>query len=243
MKKFVLVLGFMLLATGAAFATPSTQIWIPSTDIQGYKTLHLGFDQYITVEKNDDGTRATTIVNNGITAGVLPSEKIQAEIGIDQRTISAEPADSNPFYFNAKIGTPEGALFTGSPAFAVGGYEFGTKTDLTDVNIVYGLAAKTFGAAGRFSVGFYSGNDKLLVDKNGEKDATGLLASWDRTLSEISDKLWVAVDYMGGENAYGATSFGAAWLFAPNVGVIAGYDIYTNDAIKPTATLQVDINF
>jgi hypothetical protein len=243
MKKFALVLGLTLLAGSTAFATPSTQIWIPSTDIQAYKTGHLGFDQYITVEKNDDGSRATTIVNNGITVGVLPFEKLQAEVGIDQRTISAEPYDSNPLYFNAKLGTPEGSLFAGSPAIAVGGYEFGTKTDLTDVNILYGLVAKTLGAAGRFSVGFYSGNDKLLLDKNGEKDATGVLASWDRTISELSDKLWVAIDYMGGENAYGATSFGAAWLFAPNVGVIAGYDIYTNDNIKPTATLQVDINF
>ncbi|HEY7585853.1 MAG TPA: hypothetical protein VH866_05030, partial [Candidatus Deferrimicrobiaceae bacterium] len=34
-------------SAGTATATPSTQIWIPSTDIQPYKTLHFGFDTYI----------------------------------------------------------------------------------------------------------------------------------------------------------------------------------------------------
>jgi hypothetical protein len=92
-------------------------------------------------------------------------------------------------------------------------------------------------------VGYYAGNDKLLLDKSGKKDEAGVLASWDRTISEISDKLWLAIDYQGAENGYGATSFGAAWKFAPNVGVILGYDIFTNEALKPAATIQVDIDF
>jgi hypothetical protein len=242
MKKIALALGMVLLAGTAAFATPSTQIWIPSTDIQPYNKWHFGFDEYIKAEKTDAGSRETSVINNGITVGVLPFEKIQAEIGIDQRSVSLQPYDSNPLYLNAKVGTPEGALFTGSPAIAVGGYDFGTKKDLTDFNIIYGVVAKTFGAAGRFSVGYYAGNDKLLLDKTGEKDATGVLASWDRTISEISDKLWVAVDYQGAENGYGATSVAFAWKFAPNVGVIVGYDVFTNDTLKPTATFQVDID-
>ena len=34
-------------------ATPSTQIWIPSTDIQGFKTFHLGIDNYTRTDKID----------------------------------------------------------------------------------------------------------------------------------------------------------------------------------------------
>ena len=62
---------------------------------------------------------------------------------------------------------------------------------------------------------------------------------------QISDKLWVAIDYQGGKNAYGATSFGASWAFAKNVSVIFGYDIFNNKdrAGQNTATIQVDINF
>ena len=243
MKKFVLILGVMLLAAGAAHATPSTQIWIPSTDIQPFKKVHFGFDQYIKTTRTDAGTRETSVINNGITVGVLPFEKVQAEVGIDQRSVSLEPYDSNPLYFNVKVGTPEGALFKDSPAIAIGGYDFGTKKDLTDFNLIYGLVAKTLGPVGRVSVGYYVGNDKLLLDKDGAKDEAGILASWDRTMSEISDKLWLAIDYQGAENGYGATSFGAAWKFAPNVGVIVGYDIFTNDALEPTATFQVDIDF
>jgi len=241
-KKIAAIFVLVLLAASAAQATPSTQIWIPSTDVQPFNKWHFGFDQFIKVEKNDAGVHETTVVNNGITVGVLPSEKVQAEVGIDQRSVSLEPYDSNPLYYNVKIGTPEGSLFKGSPAIAIGGYDFGTRKDLTDYNIIYGVVAKTLGAAGRFSVGYYAGKKKLLLDKNGKKDESGLLLSWDRTMSEISDKLWIAVDYQGAENGYGATSFGLAWKFAPNVGVIAGYDIWTNDMLKPTATIQVDID-
>ena len=35
------------LAPTTVSATPSTQIWIPSTDIQPYKTAHFGFDTYV----------------------------------------------------------------------------------------------------------------------------------------------------------------------------------------------------
>jgi hypothetical protein len=248
MKKIALVLGLVLLA-GTAFATPSTQIWIPSTDVQPYMKWHFGFDQYIKMEKAD-GTREANFVNNGLTVGVLPFEKVQLEVGIDQRSYGVEPStDSTPFYFNAKLGTPEGSLFGGSPALAVGGYDFGTKsfdslTALgTDYNIVYALAAKSFGALGRVSLGYYQGSDKLLLDKNGVKDETGMLASWDKTVSEISDKLWVAVDFMSGDNSYGALSYGVAWKFAPNVGVILGMDKYNNENYKSTYTVQVDIDF
>ncbi|HEB76489.1 MAG TPA: hypothetical protein ENJ04_09080 [Nitrospirae bacterium] len=238
MKVFkVLALSIMALVvfSGIAYATPSTQIWIPSTDIQPYKTPHYGFDSYI-------GTSGSGIVTNiGLTVGVLPFEKVQLEAGIDYRDVDGDHA--SPMLFNAKLGIPEGVLFAGAPAVAVGGYDFGTDKDVSDSNIIYGLVAKTFDKIGRLSAGYYTGNDKVLVDINGEKDNTGILLSWDRTISEISDKLWAAVDYQGGDNGYGALSFGVAWKFAPNVGVIVGYDIYNESSYKPTATLQLDIDF
>jgi hypothetical protein len=108
----------------------------------------------------------------------------------------------------------------------------------TNDNVTYGLIAKTIGKAGRFSVGYYEGNDLVLGDKN-----SGLLASWDRTMSEISDKLWLAVDYQGAKNGYGALSFGGSWAITPDASFIIGYDIYNDDDLyKPTATVQVDFN-
>jgi len=248
MNKSLPAIVFAFFFAASAQATPSTQIWIPSTDVQPYMKWHLGFDQYLKARKIDGTSREPNVINNGVTVGVLPTEKIQMEIGIDQRAYGVEPADSTPFYVNAKLGAPEDALFKGAPAIAFGGYDFGTKKfDSvsgfgTDYNVVYGLVARTFGKAGRFSVGYYSGSDKLLLDKSGQKDNTGILASWDRTISELSDKLWAAIDYMGGENCYGALSYGVAWKFSPNVGVIFGYDKYNNTNFKPTYTVQVDID-
>ena len=239
------------LTATVASATPSTQIWIPSTDIQPYKTFHLGFDTYIRANSNDDGSRTAPVVVIGPTVGILPYPKIQAEVGFDVISAGGD-ADKYPLYFHGKLGTPEDALFKASPAIAFGGYNFGTKSGdvrngelATTQNILYGLVAKNLPVIGRLSAGYFAGNKKVLLDENGKSDEKGLLLSWDRTMTEISDKLWLAVDYQGSESAMGALSFGASWAFAKNVSVILGYDMYNEKKTggENTVTLQVDINF
>ncbi|WP_298270334.1 hypothetical protein [Geobacter sp.] len=247
-KIFALAMTLIAATTGTALATPSTQIWIPSTDVQAYKTVHLGIDNYIRTSKNGP---ASNTFDGGITVGVLPFEKLQLEVGGDyMETGTSSPADSSPFYFNAKLGTPEDSLFKGSPALAAGGYNFGTKLGVTTQNISYVLAAKTlpaFGAVpslGRISAGYYHGSGKVLVDRDGKAANDGVLLSWDRTMSEISDKLWMAVDYQSGNSAVGALNFGISWAFSKNVSLIVAYDIY-NDSYtggKNTVTTQLDIN-
>jgi len=251
MKKILIVLMFTFIS-GSQYllATPSTQIWIPSTDFQKWKSMHLGIDNYIRTNKID-GVRGAGMYDIGLTTGLLPFEKFQGEIGIDYLSMGDSNYDDHPIYFNAKIGFPEGAIFKGSPAIAIGGYNIGLKKNLTDYNILYGLIAKTIPVLGRVSAGYYTGNSKVLVDENLKKSNNGLLLSWDRTMSEISDKLWLAVDYQGGKNYLGALSFGASWSFSKNVSVIFGYDIYnnkkayynTNNQNANTFTTQLDINF
>lgn len=247
-KAITLATTLSIVAAHTAFATPSTQIWIPSTDVQAFGTAHLNFDNYIRTTSN--GNYANTMVI-GPTVGVLPFEKLQAEVGFDYMDTGLNSAaDKHPLYFHAKLGTPEESLFKYSPAIAVGGYNFGTNMDTaanggTAQNMVYGLVAKTLPLIGRISAGGYHGSEKVLVDENGKGANDGLLLSWDRTMSEISDKLWLAVDYQSGNSALGALSFGASWAFAKNVSVIIGYDIYNNTLTggKNTITTQVDINF
>jgi hypothetical protein len=254
-------------SAGTAYATPSTQIWIPSTDIQPYKTFHLNLDTYIRSGKEDPanltgavpGQNLPPVYVFGPTAGVSPFEKIQAEVGFDLIYGGANTnvgLDKYPFYGHFKIGVPEDN--TWKPAIAVGMYNIGTKSGdvrkgelATNQDIAYGLIAKTLPVMGRLSAGGYLGNKKVLVtdekDASGnfKSDEKGVLLSWDRTMSEISDKLWLGVDYMGGKNVNGAFSFGAAWSFAKNVSVIFGYDIWNNKKIagENTFTVQVDINF
>ena len=247
MKKTIVKLAaaaaLSLALAAPAMATPSTQIWIPSTDIQAYKTAHLGIDNYIRTSKN--GPVTNNFYDLGLTAGVLPFEKIQAEIGVDYIDGGINSAsDAHPVYFNGKIGTPEDAWFKGSPAIAGGLYNAGTKLGVTTQNIAYGLIAKTLPVVGRLSVGGYHGSGTVLVDENGKSANDGVLASWDRTISEISDKLWMAVDYQSGKSGMGALNFGVSWAFSKNVSVIFGYDIYnnTNTGGKNTFNTQLDIN-
>lgn len=251
MKKYLAIIIVIYSITSEyTFSTPSTQIWIPSTDFQKWKTMHLGLDNYIRTSKID-GVRGAGMYDLGFTTGLLPFQKFQGEIGVDYLSMGDSNYDDFPVYFNAKIGFPESALFKGSPAIAIGAYNVGTKKNLTNYNIVYGLIAKTIPILGRVSAGYYTGNDKVLVDENLNKANSGVLLSWDRTMSEISDKLWMAVDYQGGKNYLGALSFGASWAFSSNVSVIFGYDIYnnkkayynTNNQNANTFTAQVDINF
>lgn len=255
-KMNVKIVAILVVAFCAMFlsnsmkATPSTQIWIPSTDIQVFKTLHLGIDNYIRTQKFN-GLRGSGIYCLGLTAGVLPFEKVQAEVGVDYLVMGDSFYDEHPLYFNAKVGTPEGSLFPNSPSFAIGAYNFGTKKDATNYNVFYGLIAKTIPVIGRISAGYYTGNDKLLLDSKGDKSNSGVLLSWDRAMPEISDKLWLAVDYQGGKNYLGALNFGLSWLFSKNVSVIFGYDIYSDDKVLYNSkdgnvqsfTTQLDINF
>ena len=198
-KLLVICMVFCSLISELIFSTPSTQIWIPSTDFQKWKTMHLGLDNYIRTS-NINGIRGAGVFDAGFTTGLLPFEKFQGEIGVDYLYMGDSNYDNHPVYFNAKIGLPEDALFKGFPAVALGTYNFGLKTNLTNYNIIYGEIAKTIPILGRLSVGYYTGNDKVLVDENLKKANNGVLLSWDRTMTEISDKLWLAVDYQGGKN-------------------------------------------
>jgi hypothetical protein len=249
-KALITIIIVFLVNIEFSYSTPSTQIWIPSTDFQKWKSMHLGLDNYFRSTKIE-GVRGSGIYDIGFTTGLLPFEKFQGEIGVDYLSMGDSNYDDHPFYFNAKIGFPESALFKGSPALAFGAYNFGLKKNLTDYNIVYGEIAKTIPFLGRITVGYYTGNGKVLVDENLNKANNGLLMSWDRTMSEISDKLWFAVDYQGGKNYLGSLNFGASWSFSKNVSVIFGYDIYnnkkayynTNNQNANSFTAQVDINF
>lgn len=249
MKRLVSVVSAVsligMIGAAAVYATPSTHIWAPSADIQPYKVVHLTHDVYAPVSKDAADARVAPLTNLGLEVGVLPFEKVNMEVGFD--IIQAgTAADANPVYYNLKIGTPENSLGQGLPALAVGSYLIGTKKDVTDYNVMYGKAAKTVGNIGKFSVGYYTGNDKLLLDDKGEKANDGILLCWEKTVTEVSDKLWVAVDYMGGDNALGTLNVGFAWSFTPNVSVIFGYDMLNNQdltGVADTFTTQLDINF
>lgn len=124
-KMLAAAAAMVAMACGSAMATPSTTYWTPMTlDIQSYKVLHLGIDNYFTVDKQaSSGNQLAFPTDLQLTIGVLPFEKLQMEVGVD----ALYPSD-NPYFFNAKIGAPEDVLFKHSPALQVGIFGVGTKT-------------------------------------------------------------------------------------------------------------------
>ena len=244
MKKIYLaVLAVMALTCymrGPAYAMPSSQIWIPSTDIQPFGTVHLGVDNYTTFFKSRKDGGQMRPVDVGVTLGVFETDFLNAELGVDLRE-----ATDNPTYFNAKLGIKEDAFTKYFPSIAFGGYDFGTTSSVNDSNIVYLEAAKTLGSFGRLTAGYYVGNDKLLKNAKGQKENDGILLSLDRTMAEISPKLWMAVDYMSGQNSYGKTSLGLSWRFSPHVSTLLGYCIHNEPKIsgENMVTIQLDLDF
>lgn len=237
------VLGIVALTcsmSGSAYATPSTQIYIPSTDVQPVGTVHIGVDNYTTFFKTKKDGGHNSPVDVGVTVGALETTFVNMELGVDLKEATDDPA-----YFNGKLGIKEDTLMKHFPSVAFGAYDFGTKSGVTDYNIVYLEIAKTLGSFGRLTAGYYVGNDKLLKNTKGQKENDGVLLSFDRTMAEISQKLWFAVDYMGGQNAYGAASFGLSWRFSPHISAILGYDVYNEPKLagENTVTIQFDMDF
>ncbi len=232
-----LSLFFCALAAPLAGATPSTQIWIPSTDIQKFEVVHLNYDTYARPGK-------ISMLVLGPTVGIAPWQKFQAEVGLDLMFQGSRQLDTYPLYVNAKVGTPEDSLFKYQPAVAVGVYNAGIRAGLTNQNVTYGLLARTLPWVGRISAGYYFGNPTVLVDGDGARANNGPLLSWDRTMTEVSKRLWLAVDYQGGRSALGALNAGAAWSFTDAISMIVGYDHYLDPAVsgKDTFTLQLDVN-
>jgi hypothetical protein len=243
------------------FATPTTLIWTPSTDIQPYGKVHLNADFYFPLKSHDRFKTPLHVQQvYGPTVSLLsdkpeenllgkiwlPLGQIGAETGFDYKKGFGPALDSHPWYFHRKLAVRENAYFRNMPALAIGIYDVGIKENLTNNNVWYVRAAKTFSASGlslgRFSAGYFSGNDHLLLNRSGLRDNTGLMLAWERSMPEISDRLWLCVDFQGTQSGYGALNFGFSWIFVPGVSAIFGFDRFNNPNIQNTLTLQLDID-
>lgn len=226
--------------TRLVFATPSTTYWTPATTaIQPFKVWHLGIDNYFTLRdpnKADVTGPADFPTDVGLTVGVFPWNALQAEVGVDYLS-----PFSDPWSFNAKIGTPEGEILPVS--LNVGVFNVGTQKDVTDFNIVHVMAGKSLGSPANIYVGAYSGNKKLLINDQGDKENTGFMVGFDYWL--VKDKFQFAADYASGENALGGGGFGLYWYFASNASVLTGPVWFNQDSVNGDWkwTTQLDVNF
>jgi len=241
------LLATIILTAGITYATPSTTYWTPMTmDIQPYGVLHIGVDNYFTVFRKAANGGGSFPMDFGLTMGVLPFEKLQMEVGVDL----LEPTDY-PLFFNAKIGTSEDTLFKGSPTLQLGIFNVGTKNNVTNQNIVFGVIGKSIPGIGRISAGPYIGNERVLVDKNGDEENTGIMVAFDHGFMPVKDKagseynkLVFAADYASGKNAIGGGGMGLYYYFTKDISLLTGPVWFNEEAIngKWKWTIQLDIN-
>jgi hypothetical protein len=251
-----LVVASILLATSAAFATPSTTFWAPSTTaIQPFLTPHITYDTYFW-KGPGAGQAGSPVypVTTGLTMGVLPWENLQLELGFDVLLPS-----SDPFLFNAKLGLPEDKLFAFQPSFAIGIQGVGTKQSTTttlgtDYNMLYAQLQHSIPAVGGYvSVGGYYGLQEKLYQASdgGGTNRAGFMGGFispDITINAPwLQKINVAADVMTGKNAFGAAGGGLYFYFTDKVDLLTGPVYFLDPGSQPGGkqwfwTVQLDID-
>jgi hypothetical protein len=235
-----------VLGISPIYATPSSTFWTPATtEVQPFGKWHVTYDSYFTVGRT--GTKKSDLPTDlGLTVGVLPFQKLNMEVGFDL----LEPTD-DPLFFNAKLGTPEGSLFAGSPALNVGIFNIGTRAGVTDYDIVDFLVGKTLPLdLGRLFAGAYVGSHTLR-SADGDVENVGWMIGYDKGFWSVKQgdkefkRFVVAADYASGENAIGGGGAGLYVYFTPDIDLLMG-PVWFNDARLNGDlkwTIQLDINF
>jgi hypothetical protein len=240
------------LVPSLALATPSTTYWAPSTaTCQAAGVPHITYDTYYGKGTPPPGAGAPAYpIDTGLTMGVIPSSKIQAEVGYDALLPSSNPIF---LFLNAKLCTPEGSMFKGSPAIGGGFYNVGFKKGFTDYNIGYVNVQKSLPFGGYIDVGVYHGmSDALFTNSDGKIVKTGAMVGWMSPDIKIGlkglEKLNLTADVQTGKNSLGAGGGGLYVYFNDYIDLLVGPVFYTDRKLQPggkkmlwTTQLDVDI--
>lgn len=234
----------------AAQATPSTTFWAPSTaSCQARGVPHVTYDTYFWRGPAVGSQGAPGYpIDTGLTAGVLPFNKLQAEAGFDLLLPSPEP-----LFLNAKLCTPESSLFAGSPGISFGFYNVGFKKDVTNYNVLHLMFQKNLPTGGYLAAGIYHGmNRTLFTNSDGKVVRTGAMIGAGSPDIQIGlkglKKINLVADAQTGKNVLGAWGFGSNVYFADNVSLLVGPVFFLDNNLQPggskymwTAQLDIDI--
>ena len=231
-------------------ATPSTTYWAPSTaNCQAWKTPHVTYDTYFGKGPAAGSAGAPNYpIDTGLTMGILPSSKVQAEVGFD----ALLPTD-DPFYVNGKLCTPESSLFKGSPALSAGIYNVGFTKGVTDYNVLHFMAQKAIGGTGYIAAGVYHGlgSENLFTNSEGDVVRTGFMAAIFAPDIKVGVtglyKINFTADIQTGKNVLGAGGVGVNFYFTDKIALLTGPVWYFDKALQPGGrgflwTFQLDVD-
>jgi hypothetical protein len=235
-----------------ASATPSSTYWAPSVaTCQAKYVPHVTYDTYYGKGTPPPGAGAPAYpIDTGLTMGILPWNKVQAEAGFDVLLPSSKPVF---FFLNAKLCTPESSLFKGSPAISAGIYDLGFHAGVTNYTVVHLMFQKSLPIGGYLAAGLYHGtNDLLFTNSDGRVVETGAMIGWTSPDIKIGlkglQKLTIAGDIQTGKNVLGGGGAGVYVFFNDYVSLLVGPVFYTDSALQPgraghlwTTQLDIDI--
>jgi hypothetical protein len=233
-----------------ASATPSTTYWAPSTaSCQAWKTVHVTYDTYFGKGPAAGSPGAPNYpIDTGLTAGFLPFQKVQGEVGFDFLLPSPDP-----FFVNAKLCTPEGSLFKGSPGIGGGIYNVGTKSGSTDYNVLYLMVQKTIPNVGGYIAGgiYHGTSGALFTNSEGEVVKTGAMFAFFSPDIKLDwkglKKINLTADVQTGKNVLGGGGFGAYFYFTDTISVLTGPVWFFDEGLQPGGrswmwTFQLDVD-
>jgi hypothetical protein len=246
----VVALLAVLLVPAVAQATPSTTYWAPSTaNCQAFGLPHVTYDTYFGKGPAAGSAGAPNYpIDTGLTMGILPSKKVQAEVGFDLLLPSPDP-----LFLNAKLCMPESALFKGSPSLSAGIYNLGFKEGVTDYNVLHFMAQKAIGGTGYIAAGLYHGlgSESLFTNSEGEIVRTGVMAGFFSSDINIGvkglKKINFTADVQTGKNVLGAGGVGVYFYFTDTIDLLTGPVFFFDKALQPGGrrmlwTVQVDVD-
>lgn len=234
-----LLFGMLFFFPGhTAKATPSTNFYTVATPyLQPFGVPHLTYDSYF------NGSAAFP-ADLGLTMGLLPFKRFQAEAGFDL----FDPG-SDPVQINFKAGIPEGAFGKYIPGITAGIFGMGFENNVNNYDILHFEVGKSFPRIGTISVGGYKGlKPKLLKSAAGKNQDLGYLVSFYRTLEPFTDRIAVTADYMSGKNVFGGGGAGLYFWLNKSIDVIMGWVWFNDEGLNQpfrdgVFTIQVDIDF
>jgi hypothetical protein len=238
------------LAASSTGATPSTTYWAPSTaGCQAWRVPHITYDTYFGKGPAAGGAGAPNYpIDTGLTMGVSPSAKLQAEVGFDLLLPSQDPQ-----FVNGKLCTPESSLFEGSPGLSAGIYNMGFKEGVTDYNVLHFMAQKSIPGGGYVAAGLYHGlgNEALFRNSEGKVVRTGAMAGFFSPDIKVGvkglKKLNFAADVQTGKNVLGAGGPGLYIYFTDTISLLTGPVFFFDKDLQPGGrrmlwTFQLDVD-